>query len=57
MSQQTNTENSLCEQKTTSSTSLGLIKQDSSVSEDKLPNRVITRNRKLPIMRSKDVLW
>lgn len=57
MSQQTNTENSLSEQKTTSSTSLGLIKQDSSVSEDKLPNRVITRNRKLPIMRSKDVLW
>ena len=49
-----NTVNSLSEQKTTYPISLGWNKPDGSVSDDKSLNRVITRNRKLPVTRSKD---
>jgi len=52
-----NTVNSLSDQKTTSPISLGWNKSDGSVSEDESLNRVITRNRKLPVTRSKDFLW
>ena len=48
---------SLFEQKTTCPISLGWNKPDGSMSEDKSLNRVTTRNRKLPITRSKDFLW
>ena len=52
-----NTVNSLAEQKTTCPISLDWNKPDGSVAEDKSLNRVSTRNRKLPVMRSKDFLW
>ena len=44
---------SLFEQKTTCPISLGWNKPDGSKSEDKSLNRVTTRNRKLPVKRSK----
>ena len=52
-----NTINSLSEQTTTCPVSLGRNNPDGSISEDKPLNTVITRNRKLPVMRSKDFLW
>ena len=52
-----NTVNSLSEQTTTCPISLGWNNSDSSISEDKSLNRVITHNRKLPVTRSKDFLW
>ena len=48
---------SLFEQKTTCPISLDWNKPDGSISEDKSLNRVTTRNRKLPVTRSKDFLW
>jgi hypothetical protein len=51
-----NTVNSLSEQKTTCSISLDWKKPDGSVTEDRSLNRVITRNRKLPVTRSNDFL-
>jgi hypothetical protein len=45
---------SLFEQKTTCPISLDWNKPDGSISEDKSLNRVTTRNRKLPVTRSKD---
>ena len=48
---------SLFEQKATCHISLGWNKPDGSISEDKLLNRDTTRNRKLPVTRSKDFLW
>ena len=51
-----NAVNSLSEQKNTCPVSLGWNKPDGHVSEDKSLNRVINRNRKLPVTRSKDFL-
>ena len=45
---------SLFEQKTTCPISLGRNEPDGTISEDKSRNRVTTRNRKLPVTRSKD---
>jgi hypothetical protein len=52
-----NTVNSLSEQKTTCPIILDWNKPVGSVAEDKSLKRVITRNRKLPVTRSKDLLW
>ena len=48
---------SLFEQKTTCLISLGWNNPDDSIFQDKLLNKVSTRNRKLPVTRSKDFLW
>jgi hypothetical protein len=45
---------SIFEWKTTCPISLGWNKPEDSVSQDKSLNRVTTRNRKLPVTRSKD---
>jgi len=47
----------LFEQKTTYPIRLGWNIPNCAISEDKSLKRVTTRNRKLPVTRSKDILW
>jgi hypothetical protein len=47
----------LTEHETTVPTELGWNKSEDPITDDKPLNRINTRNKKVPIARSKDFLW